>query len=157
QTPAIRTTSTHAPQLTPPPPRRSAETTVCAQWRRRSVVVSAKALPRPDSRGSRPPRRAATYGCSCLRRWNRTHSQQCTRPSGRSSTHSQQCALPPIRTISAASDHPLTTDSICNYHCVSSTQQIFSCILREAHDDRSEERRVGKERGARASRECGRE
>src|SRR5699024_12102203 len=93
--------------------------------------------PRPDSRGSRPPRRAATYGCSCLRRWNKTHSQQRTRPPGRSSTHSQQCALPPIRTISAASDHPLTTNSICNYNCVSSTQQIFSCILRETH--RSEE------------------
>src|SRR5699024_4446568 len=70
-----------------------------------------------------------------LRRWNRTHSQQRTRPSGRSSTHSQQCALPPIRTLSAASGHPLTTDSVCNYNCVSSTQQIFSCILREAHDD----------------------
>src|SRR5699024_10727963 len=88
-----------------------------------------------DSRGSRPPRRAATYGCSCLRRWNKTHSQQRTRPPGRSSTHSQQCALPPIRTISAASDHPLTTNSICNYNCVSSTQQILSCILRETHDD----------------------
>src|SRR5699024_9357914 len=32
-------------RLTPPRQRRSAETTVCAQWPRRSVVVSAKALP----------------------------------------------------------------------------------------------------------------
>src|SRR5699024_1404525 len=126
---------TLSPQPTPPPPRRSAETTVCARWPPRSVVVSAKALPRPDSRGSRPPRRAATYGCSWLRRWHKTHSQQRTRPPGRPSTHSQQGAPTDPRTLSAAIDHPLTTDSVCNCNCVSSTQQIFGCILREAHDD----------------------